>query len=373
MNNVVLLCSFHSVYNDNLIKRLLENENFSNHHQLVVIYFEDEIKQFRSKKNIDELDSLNKVQRIIFWITFSKWFQSKYHFDKKNDVLGIHYVSHDYFFLISYIKNNFNHLVLSFWGSDLLRQTTKQISFLKPLFDIADNITFETNQMVSIFNSLTNEKYVSKISKIRFGLTELDEIDNTSNDQSNRFCDRYGIDTKREVIVIGYNRIIEQQHLACVESIASSGLNIKLFQLVFPWTYGKEEPGYKDKIKEVLDRAGIKYVFLNDRLSDNEIACLRLSTDIFIQVQTTDSLSASMLETLYACKPVITGKWLPYKDLYEAGIKMVTVNSPEEVGEQIVKLNLNPLSNETLKNNKEMIYKYNSWNSTLQDWVKLYS
>ena len=53
-------------------------------------------------------------------------------------------------------------------------------------------------------------------------------------------------------------------------------------------------------------------------MEKDEVAILRLSTDIFLYGQTTDAISASAMEYLYAGTVLIKPKWLDYSELSEA-------------------------------------------------------
>jgi len=100
---------------------------------------------------------------------------------------------------------------------------------------------------------------------------------------------------------------------------------------------------------------------------------MRLASKIMIQLQTTDSFSSSMRESLYAGEIVITGDWLPYGTLDEKGVFMLKVSSVEEVGEKLVYAlnNLDSLK-EKCKKNPEIIWELSSWEKNIQSWIDMY-
>ena len=289
--------------------------------------------------------------------------------DKANRILHIQFIAFENIFYLYFFRRCFSYYVLSFWGSDLLKQSKGKLLLMLPLFFFSKKITFETEEMKDIFlEKLPLFRNSRKLCYARFGLSELDEIDKISPENLDSFRTEYGLEKSLPVVVLGYNRRIEQQHIPVLESIEED-LSKKI-QFLIPWSYGNLEEGYYEKLHKILEDKKCKYVFMKKFLTDKEIACLRLITDIFIQVQITDSLSACMLESLYAGKKVITGSWLPYKFLDEKGIKMFKVDNPSEVGNVLTSI-LND-KNINAKKNSEVVASFAKWNECINDWLSLY-
>lgn len=74
------------------------------------------------------------------------------------------------------------------------------------------------------------------------------------------------------------------------------------------------------------------YSIIEDFLSEEQVSALRLIGDVFIQLQTTDALSASTQEHIYAGARVIVGSWLPYSFLLENGVCFETVSDVSAIG-----------------------------------------
>src|SRR5690606_21923209 len=104
--------------------------------------------------------------------------------------------------------------------------------------------------------------------------------------------------------------------------------------LIFPFTYGGNNH-YISRVKEKLERSSLNYRIIEDYLSDEQISLLRLATDLFIQVQTTDAFSGSMREHLFAKNMVVTGSWLPYQTLVRKGIYFETIKGLQFLGEKV--------------------------------------
>ena len=87
----------------------------------------------------------------------------------------------------------------------------------------------------------------------------------------------------------------------------------------------------------------------------------------FINAQTTDSLSASVLESLYAGCTLINGKWLRYPEYEEFGIKFYEFNDFSDLLpliESIVKGENKPIMQEDSK----LIYNQFSWEKARSFW-----
>ena len=371
MRKVVQLCSFESVYNEKLQRELINSPRFSDSYELSSIYFDNELKKYQEKYQ-PPYSNLNRIQKLIFWRRMSQYLYSIVPTDPERDILHIQFVDFRFLFVLPYIRKSCKKIIISFWGSDLLRQTKRNLKLLLLLFRTTDLITFETQEMINAFESVMGNKYRDKYRTVKFGLSGLDEQDRASREETEDFKKAHHIPDDRTIVVIGYNRIVQQQHLAVIKSLIEAEVSKEKIYIVIPWTYGKEEAGYKEKIEELL-KGRYDYQFISGRLSDHEVACLRKVTDVLVQVQTTDSFSATMLETLYEKKTVITGSWLPYDELIRKGITMAFVNDPEETGRMIAAHLEKPLiAEKQLDDNRVTVRGIASWDSNLKDWIGLY-
>ncbi|RAM60363.1 hypothetical protein DS67_06200 [Mesotoga sp. SC_4PWA21] len=137
-------------------------------------------------------------------------------------------------------------------------------------------------------------------------------------------------------------------------------------------TYGGRSE-YKNRIAKLLNESGLNHLLFSNFMRDEEVALLRVASEIMIQVQKTDSLSSSMRESLFAGNIVITGDWLPYDTLDEKGVFMLKVSSVDEVGEKLVYAlnNLDSLK-EKCKKNPEIIWELSTWEKNIQSWIDMY-
>lgn len=368
--NVVQFESFSSIYNENLQNELKKSDEFNSFFELEVINLEREKYNFEISNSYEYYNNIFKLNKIIYWLKFNKYLKIKYYY-LKGSIVDIQFADIQFFYLIPFLKSTFNKIVLSFWGSDLLRLDKKQYFKLKNLIKMVDVLSFETSEFSNIFIQKIGKKHNSKMRKVRFGINLLKQIDLLSEDDISRFARQYEINQGKQVVAIGYNRGKAHQHLLAIDSIINANVDPNLIHLVIPWTYGPNDEQYKDEICRLID-GKYTYSFIDNKLTDKEIASLRKVTDIMIQVQTTDVMSSSMLETLYAKNIIITGSWLPYNDIYDAGVVMNKVDEVAEVGKMLTDVLEEHVSEDILEKNKQVIGKLYSWESCISAWIEMY-
>ena len=83
---------------------------------------------------------------------------------------------------------------------------------------------------------------------------------------------------------------------------------------VFPMTYGNVG-NYTETVKESCRQQGIKHLFLEEFLSDEDAIELKFASEILVRLSKCDAFSLSLCETLAAGNLVIAASWLPYGNL----------------------------------------------------------
>jgi hypothetical protein len=130
---------------------------------------------------------------------------------------------------------------------------------------------------------------------------------------------------------------------------------------------------YRSEVREWLASVQMPHLLLEERLEDEAIAQLRMAADILVQVQTTDQLSGSMLEHLFAGNVLITGAWLPYDLMKDQGLVYWTTGSHEELS-SVLSDCIGDLSARKLaaSDNKKRVWEMTSWSHTAPRWSALY-
>lgn len=298
------------------------------------------------------VDKLNRVQRY--------------------DVTHIHFLEPFYSSVWQNIKEKSKKLIVSVWGSDYYRMSDENRKIQKYVLDNSDFITMANESTIKEFEEFYKFKYSSKLKVCRFGLTPLEYINLYVNEDFAKIRMELGIPVESLVVTCGYNASPAQNHLEIIDSIikVKDRLPNNLF-LIFPMTYGDDN--YRNNVINEIRKIGFKYKVLDKFLSNEDVAKLRIISDIMVQVQTTDQLSGSMQEYLYCNNIVITGEWLPYDVFDHQGIHMLKVTELNQIGGRIVYAidNFDGIKTK-IKNNKKIIWNLSSWESVIDQWTNIY-
>jgi glycosyltransferase involved in cell wall biosynthesis len=293
------------------------------------------------------------------------------------DFVHIHYIEdiliRDAQYFVKKLKCK---LIVSIWGSDFLRASDSKKKQMLPILKYASKIT--------IANTVAKENFLkyysgsipdTKVILCWFFLEPLfvlkKVIKNTTKTDSKL---AFGF-SEKITIAIGYNASKMQQHLEILKAIES---NVELdnfkedIEFVLPLTYPKST-AYIQEIENCIKNSKFKYRLLTNFMSDKEVSYLRIASDVMIQLQTTDMLSASMLEHMYANNIVITGGWLPYSDLRDWGLVYEEVEEVKSIGKKLneILLNYDVLMSKTESNNSILELNYNR-DEIISKWIDLY-
>lgn len=287
------------------------------------------------------------------------------------DVVNIHFVQPYLPIFWKEIKKKAGKTVLSVWGSDFYRAGNRARKKLYKIFKECDAITFTNEQSRQDFIKYYND-FERKSRVCSFGLETLEIIKSIEN-QKNKPRKIFDIPDDKIIISCGYASATGQQHEKIINIIKELDASIRgkcLF--IFPMTYG--DMIYRKKIEQKLIKSGIDYLVLKDFMSYEEIARLRLITDIMIHIPVSDQFSGSMQEILFCGNIVITGDWLPYKILNDKGVFLLSIDSEEKLLETLVYAldNLKELKNRAHPN-RDIIWNLSSWKVNAGKWYELYN
>lgn len=290
---------------------------------------------------------------------------------QKSDFIHIHYLSIQSAYLITLIsKLSDTKIITTIWGSDFYKYSKKfRRLFLKACI-ASDKITFA--------NEETKEKFVEKmqwqknnIFIRRFGLAPLEHLKklNKTKDEAKKLLKW---DVAKIAVTIGYNLHSIQQHIKILNQIANLKNYSDQIELILPVTYGGDEK-YKTKVLSELEKLPFSYKVYDQFLKDEDVAQIRLASDIMVQLQVTDQFSGSMQEYLFTRNVVITGNWLPYKTMIDHGIEFIKIDSITELSAVLQNV-LNQYESYYQKtvNSPETIFKLSSWESNIPYWLQLY-
>lgn len=294
----------------------------------------------------------------------------------KFDIINLHYVSHYVAPIIASLSKNYGKIILTFWGSDLLRSTGIKRLLTLPAIKKASTLQLMTAGMLERFSQTKGyKKFVGKIKVHDFGDMFLDGIDKyrqQSDEIRNSIKTSFGLLPDVPVVVIGYVGRPEMQQLKAVQSILSdSKLDRKSFQIALP-IYGMKEDSVKE-LDAVLKDSGIHYRLYPDFMQEEEVVKFRSINDIFIHPQTSDALSCSVMECFYAGCIIINGGWLNYNLLDKHGVYYHKFNDFSDLGCILSKI-ISNYHTEVLNSQKNIpiVKEMVHWDVLRPQWLSIY-
>lgn len=228
------------------------------------------------------------------------------------DIIDFHSFISEYDSLIIHIARK-KIVKITFWGSDFYRATPERRELQRIAMKSATSIQIGT---VAMKNDIMQHfgEFESKVRIANFGLQQFDLI---SKLKKLSHSPMYKISTfsHKLMMVCGYNGSEAQQHIEIIKALSelSKEAKEKIF-VVFPMTYGATHD-YIKLVEKKLIASLIPYQILTEHLSEDDMAKLRIETDIVVNIQKTDAFSGSLQQHLYAENLVLVGDWLPYSVL----------------------------------------------------------
>jgi glycosyltransferase involved in cell wall biosynthesis len=252
---------------------------------------------------------------------------------RRYDLVLVNYVSPlslPFFVLHSMVRPS----VAVVWGSDYNAKRSISRWCFRWSLKLAARVLFlipETRKECIKQNLVTPQSS----SVVRFGLPILRTI-RTEAEKIDGFGARtqFGFPLGRKIVVVGSNSRMSQNHFEIIEVLKRNIGSLSAFFFVFPLGYG--DPEYASRVEErALELGASNIKCLRDFYHGADLAKLRMACDVFVNLQTHDQLSATMIEYLYAGAEVITGAWLPYSTLINGGIPLSLIEDFSELAERL--------------------------------------
>lgn len=260
--------------------------------------------------------------------------------------------------------------ILSYWGSDLLRLPLKQIRSMWPFIYTADEITVINNFMRRKMKDVVSRRAWNRIRCIDFGIPMYDTIEEVSRKMSINECKQhFGLPDDKIIVAVGYNANREQQHLEMMREVVKlPGELLSEMFFVFHLGYGCKESAYIRQLYRILEENNVQYKVLERFLDKKETSILRLGTDILLYGQTTDAMSASVMECLYAGAVLIKPQWIDYSEVN--GIDYYEYKQFSEISgilENLIKKGV-----KRMPKNRKPLREQQSWDVMAPKWKALY-
>jgi len=241
-------------------------------------------------------------------------------------------------------------------------------------------LTLDASDVVTSNNPEILEKiiaYYPSISQrsriVPFGLGSLDVIAGVRRSESLQESRRkLAIPSEKLVVTCGYNAIPEQRHALMIDALARLSVAAKSrFFVLIPMTY-PDYRAYREEVRNAVEATNIDYRILDEKMTAEDVARVRIVSDHVINVQTTDSLSASIQEHLFAGSSMIVGNWLPYGVLERMGAELQKVENAEAISSILEIAALSSEVRRTRPDCADKIYDHSSWSANAPRWLELY-
>ena len=359
--SVLIFCSVFSSYAKQLIENMSQRVNditfslLTNAYESVELIHADNLEHIYCYETIEDLRTI--LEKIPIY-----------------DVMQLLWIEHEWVYFADLIRRKTRKLNLKVGGSDFYRASVAEREYKRTLINYADIITADTECTVNNFKTYYKDSAKDKMDILPYGIEVLEYIDKKRNIDKEIIRKKFHIPSNKFVVTCGHNAEKAHQHLRIVEALIKLPDYIKeKIICIFPMTYGGQDIKYEENILTILKENGLQSVILKDYMNFEDMAEYALISDIMIHVQTTDQLSSTMLEEMYAESIVIAGKWLPYKNLHEDGIFFIDVNEISEITEVIDDVvNHIDYYKERCKDNIEIVWERSSWDRLAERWHNIW-
>lgn len=284
---------------------------------------------------------------------------------KPFNYIHIQYVTNHELLRAKFARGKNTKCYASFWGSDLLRQTKK---YLKKEEKYLRNYELISADGYTLQNAYENiyPKLNVKFEMIPYGVSLIQYIDKYLND-INLCKDFFQFPKNKKIVAIGYNAIKQQQHDKVMDALKNIENKEKYF-LVFQMSYGfNADKDYVPNLVREIESSGFEYKIIKDFLSMDDLAKLRIATDIFINAQTTDAFANSFIENIYTKSIIINAKWLHYPELDKFPLYVNEFSDFNEIPSLLEKT----IDDEKLEWNKKCI-ENRTWDNCRKKWAEVY-
>ncbi len=352
----LLFCNFYSVYPINLIQNIKKRNPTL---KISLISCNPEYKS-----DLGEI-----TEHIYFYKTFAELAEIldllPYY-----DVFQTLWIERIWALFYQKLRNKCARLNLFVGGSDFYRANSAKLSFKKRLIEVSDCIGVETETVRKDFLS-TYPFMKNRTMFVRYGIEYIEQVPMLSPIEKR--YKKYRLKPDKIIITCAHNAIPAQRHLEMIRALNMMSQETKdKAEFVFPMTYG--DFSYADDIEAELKKTSMDYHVFRDFMEYRDLAEYISISDIYIHVQTTDSLSTTMLEEMYAGAIAVMGSWLPYDALRERGINFVTVGDISDLTEAVANVIENCSEyKEKYSKNSDLIYEMSSWENMSKEWIKAWT
>lgn len=275
--------------------------------------------------------------------------------------------------ILNFSKNNIR-IVLCYIGSDLLRVSKPKLLLGKWGISKMKNVVFTSHNLKDVFDDAYGSSYKGKGYVIDFGMSHLDNIDNLEISIDECRKKYLGESNNTKILVaLGYNARDAQQVDKVLGKLKELHESIKeKIKLLIPMQYGECSDQYQSSVYALANQIGIESEIITEYYTGDQVAVFAKATDIFINSQTTDSLSAAVVEHLYAGTVMLSASWLPYEYLDNLGVYYEIFSDFEVLITKLTEIvtDIGNFRNKAYGNHAAMLNQF-SWKKCREEWSKI--
>ena len=293
---------------------------------------------------------------------------------RQYDLMDFHAFAMAYIPYMQYCVQQGKPYDITLWGSDIMRANAESIAVKRYGFAHCRYIKATENLQVVV-----NEKYPdlfgSKFKTIYWGNNDFEVIDGVRSlyDDVAAIKESFLLDAgEKTIVTLGYNGSKGQNHVKILAAIDSLPAKLKEnIYLLLPLTYGATEE-YLREVEGKVKSLKVPYTIYAERIPAEDIAKIRLVSDVVVNMQDTDAFSGSLQGHLYCKNVLIVGEWLNYVPLDNAGVYYIKT-SYDALAENITKV-LTDLASHKQKceNNYIKMKQLTSWEYVMLRWGESY-
>lgn len=290
---------------------------------------------------------------------------------KQYDLVDFHVFTLDYLPYMAFCQKRGIPFDITLWGSDIMRAKDESLERKKWGFEHCRYIKCTEN-----LHQVLMEKYStvfdSKVRYVYWGNSDFEVIDTLPVEKVKAFRDSLLANKEEFVVTCGYNGSEGQNLTTIADAIKRLPEALKRrASFLFPMTYGAT-PEYISKVRQALDAADVHYTIIDKYIPSEEIAAIRLASDVVVNIQQTDAFSGSLQGHLYCGNVLIIGEWLNYVPLDNANVYYIKT-TVEDIQKHLASVLTNlPEYKEKCSGNHSKMASLTSWSAVLPRWAEYY-
>lgn len=295
----------------------------------------------------------------------------RYRICRKYDTVNIHFPGVDSLAVCLWASKK-ARVVTSLYGSDVLRASKKSLGVIQKLLARSDAVTVASRYIRDQVSEKFGARFDDKTELVRYGSNAAAFMSSAIAGTSKPECKaHFGFPADRITVLCGYNGSRSQRHVEILRQLEKlpEAVGKQLF-LVLQCSYGFSE-GYHKELSQALADSPLEGVIVTDFMQGEVLAKFRNSMDVFLNLQPTDVLSATMIEELEAGVVVVKGDWLCYPDLEERKAYIRSIPTMDALPAELERI-VSDFSGEQAKAKANQgIWEILSWEKQYSKWERV--